>query len=119
MEHVLVEFGKQNKNGRTYLKEQITELKNLVPCTFGHKEDKYGMTIFNPGINDESTCAVAKIRMDNNGIYAEVNPYENKKEQFDEMMMAGCKIVSAGTGNVNEKGEVSDFRLHYVFLTKD
>jgi len=119
MKHVLIEFGKQNHNGRTYLKEEVSDLKDLVPCTFGHREDKHGMAILNPSLNDDETCALAKISMDHAGIYAEVNPFENKKEMFDEMMMAGCRIVSAGTGNVNEKGEVSDFRLHYVFITKD
>jgi hypothetical protein len=119
MKHVLFEFGKENANGRTYLKEQMSDLPGLVPCTFGHQVDFYENSILNPSINGEQTCAMAKIYMDNEGLYAEVKPYEDKKEMFDELMMNGCRITSCGTGSLNEKNEVEDFRLHYVFLTKD
>jgi hypothetical protein len=115
----LIEFGKENKNGRIYLHHQMSELPKLVPCTFDHMADSRGLPILNPPINGDKTCAMANISMDEMGVYAEVNPFNEKRELFDEMMMNGCSIVPAGTGSLNEKGEVEDYRLHYVFLTKN
>lgn len=119
MKHVLFEFGKPTKTGRTYLKHEMSNLPGLVPCTFDHQNDSYGIPILDPAVNGESTCALAEISMDDIGLYAEVNPYDSKKEMFDEMMMNGCKITSAGTGHLNENSEVLDFRLKYVYLTKE
>lgn len=114
---MLIEFGVKNKNGRTYLKHQMSNIPEFVPCTLDHAKDKNGHSILNPPINGEYTCAMAKVKSDNTGIYIDVVPYSDKKELFDNSMMNGCSIVPAGTGSVNEKGEVEDFRLHHVFLT--
>lgn len=115
----LIEFGKENKNGRTYLMHEMSEIPKTVLCTIDHHTDSRGLFDLNPALNGEKTCAMANIYMEPDGIYAEVNPFHEKKELFDELMMNGCKIVPAGTGHLNENNEVQDYRLHYVYLTKD
>ena len=120
MKVTLIEFGKVNKNGRTYMFHQISDLPKLVICTLDASVDEHGHAILSPPINGKNSCASANIIMDSFGIYAEVRPYANQNGKiFEEMMMNGCSIVPAGTGNLNEKGEVEDYRLHYIFLTKD
>jgi len=119
MKATLIEFGKENKNGRTYLYHEVSDLPKTAPCTLEHMQDAYGHTTLAATINGEQTCAMAKISMDEKGIYAEVTPYENKRELFDTLMMNGATIVPAGTGSLNEKAEVEDYRLHYIFLTRN
>ena len=120
MKVTLIEFGKMNKNGRVYSYPEVLELPKNTVCTLTHLADKYGNAILTPPINGDSTCGTAEISMDYNGIYADVNPYsDNRGRMFEELMMNGCKIVPFGTGNTNENGEISNYALHYVFLTKD
>jgi len=111
----LIEFDKPNRNGRTYLKHEITDLPKIVPCSMNHADNAFNL----PGINSEDTIGSADITMNEVGIYADVKPYKAKQEVFDNLMMDGYKIVSAGFGGLNENSEVIDFRLQYVFLTKE
>lgn len=115
MKVTIIEFDKPNHNGRIYLRHEINELPKTVACSLNHKNDAFVM----PGLTDENTVGLASITMDEAGIYADVNPYVSKREIFDELMMDGFKIVSAGFGGLNEKSEVTDFRLQYVFLTNE
>jgi hypothetical protein len=115
----LIEFGKVNENGRTYLHHQMSYLPPTVMCTIDHHTDSRGLPDLNPTLDGNNTCALANISMDVNGVYAEVNPFSERKDLFHELMMYGCKIVPVGTGHLNENNEVEDYRLHYVYLTKN
>lgn len=114
MKVTLIEFGVKNKNGRTYLQPNVLDLPKTVTCTLDHVSE------LNPSFSGPQTCGMADITMDTNGMYAEVKPFsEAKGKLFEELMMNGAKVVAAGTGRVNEKGEVENYCLHYVFLTNE
>ena len=113
MKFQVIEFEKENLNGRKYVKHEISNLPEFVLCSMRQEETP------EIAINGEFTLGMAKMTMDEKGIYAELEPYSHKKEIFDEMLIDGNKIVSAGYGNVNEKGEVANYRLQYIFLTKE
>jgi hypothetical protein len=115
MKVTLIEFGKKNENGRTYLYHEVSELPDVVPCTL----DSANGPVNRATIGGPETVGLAKLSMDQDGIYADVNPFysDYRGRMFEELMMLGAKIVPSGTGSVNANGEVSDYRMQFVFLT--
>jgi len=111
----LLLFKKPNKNGRTYLHHQISELPKTVMCTLG--EFDHPST---PLITDDKTCGIATTSMNEKGIEIELMPFSDERgKTLLALLENGYSIVPAGYGNVNEKGEIEDYRLQYVFLTND
>jgi len=120
MKVTLIEFGKENQNGRIYLHHEVSELPKQMFCSLDILTDQYKIPVFDVPLNGDSTCGFADISMDQEGIYAEVRPFSDARGQmFNELMMNGYKIEPLGTGSLNEKNEVEDYRLHYVFLMKN
>ncbi len=120
MKVTLIEFGKENQNGRTYLHHEVSELPKQVFCSLDTITDQYKIPTLEVPLNGDNTCGFADITMDQEGIYADIKQFSDARgKMFEELMMNGYKVVPAGTGSLNEKSEVEDYRLHYVFLTKD
>ena len=110
----IITFGESNKNGRIYLRHQISELPKTVMCTLGELDHS------NPLITDDKTGGIVTISMNKNSIDAEVLPFsDDRGKTLLSLLDNGYKLVPAGFGNVNEKGEIEDYRLQYVFLTNN
>lgn len=113
----LLEFDKENENGRIYTKNGLDEIPDRVVCFLDAHKDQYGHQL-DPNVGEISGSAAIYIKPD--GLYADIIFYQNHLgRMFKELSStAGYTLVPCGTGTINSDKTVSNYNLKYIFLEK-
>lgn len=106
----IIEFDRENQNGRIYIRTEINEFTHDIPVVTECLEEVAD------GVPIKKIGATAKPIIKDDGIYIKLEMLSNTTagQKLIDLLTDGFQLVSAGTGMVDDR-TVKDYRLTYIF----
>lgn len=108
----LIEYGKKNLNGRTYLPTETDWDTDRVIIGTIESMDTYTIPL-------NKVAAHAKIYSKPDGVYADITTLGPNASVFESLLNEGFTVVPSGAGRVDADGIIRGYKLISFFLTKE
>lgn len=111
----LLELDMPNKNGHIYPKEAFQKIIDMnankeILGTLGFGESS---NVTNVNLKDVAFTA-GDLRIEGDSVYATVRPIATPKGQILSKIISDCAFRTAGLGQVDSNGVVSEFSISYI-----
>ena len=107
----IIDFDVPTVFGWKFLYQEMDNIPKIVPCLL----DRPGRNDIRVG--DKDVFALARIKMDRSGLFAEYKVFQEFGEQFGDKSIQGYTLSPMGVGRIDDN-KIYDYNLICLYLNK-